>query len=204
METFPIHHWNSWVWWIEPSYPWFVKTYIHTRPTEYPEHIRGLWCNFPWLREPLSIKGTKQYLGWFTTSHKKTVPKPHNVFIIVVADAVAQLLFEYNIDSSVPLIAYSDSSWQDCPESGRSTGAYLIFMQGGVIDAASFMPDPVALSSAEAEYKHVVWQEQQQMLVPCWCKNFVATIPTLGSDINGWEHPWYQTQPSHFAPIPLY
>ena len=25
-------------------------------------------------------------------------------------------------------------------------------MQGGVIDAASFMPDPVALSSAEAEY----------------------------------------------------
>ena len=65
---------------------------------------------------------------------------------------VAQLLFEYNIDSSVPLIAYSDSSWQDCPDTGRSTGAYLIFMQGGVIDAASFMPDPVALSSAEAEY----------------------------------------------------
>ena len=38
------------------------------------------------MREPLSIKGTKQYLEWFTTSHKKTVPKPHNVFIIVVAD----------------------------------------------------------------------------------------------------------------------
>ena len=74
-------------------------------------------------------------------------------FYADVMDApVARLLFEYNIDSSVPLIAYSDSSWQDCPDTGRSTGAYLIFMQGGIIDAASFMPDPVALSSAEAEY----------------------------------------------------
>jgi hypothetical protein len=65
---------------------------------------------------------------------------------------VSRLLFEYNVDPMVPLIAYSDSSWQDCPDTGRSTGGYLIFMQGGVVDATSCVPDPVALSSAEAEY----------------------------------------------------
>jgi hypothetical protein len=70
-----------------------------------------------------------------------------------VMDApVSRLMFEYGVDPTVPLVTYSDSSWQDCPDTGRSTGGYLIFMQGGVVDAASSVPDPVALSSAEAEY----------------------------------------------------
>ena len=50
------------------------------------------------------------------------------------------------------LIGFSDSSWQDCPDTGRSTGGYKIFYHGGIIDANSCMPVPVALSSAEAEY----------------------------------------------------
>ena len=50
------------------------------------------------------------------------------------------------------LVGFSDSSWQDCPDTGRSTGGYKVFFQGGVIDANSFTPVPVALSSAEAEY----------------------------------------------------
>jgi hypothetical protein len=50
------------------------------------------------------------------------------------------------------LIGFSDSSWQDCPDTGRSTTGYKVFIQGGVIDANSSMPVPVALSSAEAEY----------------------------------------------------
>ena len=28
-------------------------------------------------------------------------------------------------------MAFSDSVWQDCPDTGRSTGAYIIFYQGG-------------------------------------------------------------------------
>ena len=44
-----------------------------------------------------------------------------------------------------------DSSWQDCPDTGRSTGAYIIFSQGGPVDFATFVPVPVAMSSAEAE-----------------------------------------------------
>ena len=43
---------------------------------------------------------------------------------------------------------FSDSSWQDCPDTGRITGAYIIFYQGGPIDHGTHVPGPVAQSSA--------------------------------------------------------
>ena len=49
-------------------------------------------------------------------------------------------------------MAFSDSSWQDFPDTGRSTGAYVIFYQGGPIDHGTHVPGPVAQSSAESEY----------------------------------------------------
>ena len=49
-------------------------------------------------------------------------------------------------------MAFSDSIWQYCPETGRSTGAYIIFYQGGTIDHVTHVPGPVAQSSAEIEY----------------------------------------------------
>ena len=48
--------------------------------------------------------------------------------------------------------AFSDSSYQECPYTGRSTGAYIIFYQGGTIDHVTHVPGPVAQSSAESEY----------------------------------------------------
>jgi hypothetical protein len=57
-----------------------------------------------------------------------------------------------SIHNNSPIVCFTDSSFQDCPDSGRSTGAYLIFMQGGVVDVASFMPSLVAHSTCEAEY----------------------------------------------------
>jgi hypothetical protein len=50
------------------------------------------------------------------------------------------------------LLVFMDASWQDCPDTGRSTVGYLIFYQGGVIDANSTVPTPVAMSSSEAEF----------------------------------------------------
>ena len=47
---------------------------------------------------------------------------------------------------------FSDSNWQDCPDTGRSTGAYIIFYQGEPIDHGTHVPGPVAQSSAENEY----------------------------------------------------
>ena len=50
------------------------------------------------------------------------------------------------------MISFSDSSWQDFPDTGRSTGAYIIFYQGVPIDHVTHVPGPVAQSSAEIEY----------------------------------------------------
>ena len=50
------------------------------------------------------------------------------------------------------LIGFSDTSWQDCPDTGRSTCGFKVFIGGCLIDSQSTMPIPVALSSAEAEY----------------------------------------------------
>jgi hypothetical protein len=66
---------------------------------------------------------------------------------------VTQLLASIGAPTDFPLVMFTDSSWQDCPDTSRSTGCYLICCQGGLVDAASFVPDPIALSSAEAEYQ---------------------------------------------------
>jgi hypothetical protein len=51
-----------------------------------------------------------------------------------------------------PIVVFSDASFQDCPDTGRSTGGFLIFMQGAVVDASSIMPQIVPWSTCEAEY----------------------------------------------------
>jgi hypothetical protein len=48
------------------------------------------------------------------------------------------------------LVAFSDASWGDT-EDRRSTGSYLIFFQGGIISHSTFVPSPIAMSSAESE-----------------------------------------------------
>ena len=47
---------------------------------------------------------------------------------------------------------FSDSSWKYCLDTGRSTGAYIIFYQGVPIDHSTHVPGPVSQSSAENEY----------------------------------------------------
>ena len=65
---------------------------------------------------------------------------------------VTDLLRQANIKTKNHLMAFSDSSWQDCPDTGRSTGAYVIFYQGGPIDHRTHVPVPVSQSSTESEY----------------------------------------------------
>ena len=47
---------------------------------------------------------------------------------------------------------FADSSCQDFTDTSRSTGAYIIFYQGGPIDHVTHVPGGVAQSSAESEY----------------------------------------------------
>ena len=65
---------------------------------------------------------------------------------------IYQALKQNGIDTSRELITFSDSSWQDDPDSSKSTGCYLNIYRGGIVDHSSNVPDPVAMSSAEAEY----------------------------------------------------
>ena len=49
-------------------------------------------------------------------------------------------------------MSFPDSSWKYFPDTGRSTGAYIIFYQGEPIDHGTHVPGPVAQSSAESEH----------------------------------------------------
>ena len=49
-------------------------------------------------------------------------------------------------------MAFSDSSWQDFPYTGRIIGSYIMFYQVGHIDHVTHVTGPVAQYSAESEY----------------------------------------------------
>ena len=57
---------------------------------------------------------------------------------------VTDLLRQANINTKNHLMAFSDSSWQDSSDTGRSTGAYNICYEGGPIDHGTHVPGPVA------------------------------------------------------------
>jgi hypothetical protein len=65
---------------------------------------------------------------------------------------ITRLLSSNGISLDNPLIASSDSSWNDDIDTGRSKGYFMIIYMGVVVEHSSNMPGPVALSSAEAEY----------------------------------------------------
>ena len=65
---------------------------------------------------------------------------------------VSGLLRQASIKTENQLMDFSGSSWQDFPDTGRSTVAYSIFYQGVTIDHITHVPGPVAQSSAESEY----------------------------------------------------
>ena len=61
---------------------------------------------------------------------------------------VTDLLRQANIKTRNHLMGFFDSSWKDYPDTGRSTGAYLIFYQGGPIYHGTHVTGTVAQSSA--------------------------------------------------------
>ena len=66
---------------------------------------------------------------------------------------IYQVLKDNDIKTtSETVITFSDSSWNDCIDTGRSTGGYVTYIQGGTADYGSHLPVPVAMSSGEAEY----------------------------------------------------
>ena len=74
-------------------------------------------------------------------------------YYVNINDApVSDILRQASIKTENHLMAFYDSSWQDCPDTGIITGAYIIFYQGGPIDHGTHVPGPVSQSIAESEY----------------------------------------------------
>ena len=50
------------------------------------------------------------------------------------------------------LVVFSDYICQECPDTGRSKGSYIVFYHGGTIDHCTHVPGTVSQSSAESEW----------------------------------------------------
>ena len=53
---------------------------------------------------------------------------------------VSDLLRQASIKTKNHLMDFSDSSWPDFPDTGRITGEYIIFYQGGPVDHGTHVP----------------------------------------------------------------
>ena len=84
---------------------------------------------------------------------KNTSYKGLKFFSDLKKSHVYKLLNSNNIKTTEDsVIIFSDSSWNDCIDTGRSTGVYISFNQGGPADYGSHIPVPVVISNGEAEY----------------------------------------------------
>ena len=63
-------------------------------------------------------------------------------------DPVSELLRQASIKTENKLMNFSDSSWQDFPDTGRSTGSYIIYSQACTIDHGTHVSIPVYKSIA--------------------------------------------------------
>jgi hypothetical protein len=68
----------------------------------------------------------------------------------ITMSPITRLLSSNGISLDNLLCTLTDSSWNDDIDTGRSSGYFMIFYMGGVVEHSGNIPDPVALSSAEA------------------------------------------------------
>ena len=57
---------------------------------------------------------------------------------------VSDMLRQASIKTENQLMYFSDSSWQDFPDTGRSIGSYIIFYQDAPNEHVTHVPVPVA------------------------------------------------------------
>ena len=66
---------------------------------------------------------------------KSTSSKGINFYADIVHSPIYKMLKENNIQvTKETVLTFSDSSWNDCIDTGRSTGGYMIFRQSGAVD----------------------------------------------------------------------
>jgi hypothetical protein len=108
--------------------------------------IRKL-CKFTRMPGPRHYQALHHMLN-----HLRCYPSnPLTYFHDVHQSPLAHMLKEAGHEDVDPTFVYfTDSSFQDCDDM-RSTGCYLGFLQGGLIDMSSAVPSIISHSTAEAE-----------------------------------------------------
>ena len=64
---------------------------------------------------------------------------------------MSDILRQVSINTNNQLMIFSDSIWNYCIDTGRSTGTYILFYQGVTIDHCTHVPGTVAQYSTESE-----------------------------------------------------
>ena len=94
---------------------------------------------------------------------------------------VSDLLRQDRIKNENQFMVFSDSSCQDCPDTGISTVAYIIFYQGGSIDHCTYVPVPLSQSGAESEYNAActagITLTHLRMLIHEWLNKDLYIVP---------------------------
>jgi hypothetical protein len=88
----------------------------------------------------------------------------------ITRSPVHLMLTKLGHDACHLFFGFSDSSWNDNIDTGRSTGCFLMFYMGGLVDQSSNLPDPVALSSAEAEYNEGCLHTKKKIEILTWAQ----------------------------------
>ena len=86
-------------------------------------------------------------------SLKNSPNKCLRFFPNVRSSLLFQLLKNNNIQiSEDTVVTFADSSWNDCIDTGRSTGGNISLTQKDAADYSSHLPVPVEMSSGEEKY----------------------------------------------------
>ena len=75
-----------------------------------------------------------------------------NYYADMIDAPLSGMLRQASINTRNQLVDFSGSSREYWPYTGISTGAYIIFYQGGIIDYGAYVPGPVDQSSSESDY----------------------------------------------------
>ena len=114
-------------------------------------------CDILWITNKLAKSSTCPGLKDFQAlmhvfGYLRKYPDYAIKFYSNISECPVYSICERHEIEMTEIVGFSDTSWQDCPDTGRSTSGYKVFIQGGLVDSQSTMPVPVALSSPEAEY----------------------------------------------------
>jgi hypothetical protein len=61
------------------------------------------------------------------------------------------MLKSQEIEQTQAFFGFSDFSWNDDADTGRSTGCFIITYMGRIVDHSSNMPDPVVISRSRIQ-----------------------------------------------------